>query len=104
MPVVLADLEGIERDFTARHEEYRQIMAGTPLASPDALDANTQACILAEGTFIRYFTLWENSIESAFLYFCQGGATLNGQQPVCRLEQTATRHLPGRYSAMDTDT
>lgn len=84
MPVV-ADLQLIEAEFFGKHQEYRQIISNTPLASADTADADTAASIVAEGTFIRYFTLWENSIEKSFIYFCQGGVTLSGVQPVCRL-------------------
>lgn len=84
MPGV-ADLQQIQADFLAKHQEYRHIISQLPLASVDLPDADTASSIVAEGTFLRYFTLWESSIERSFIYFCLGGAALNGVQPVCRL-------------------
>jgi hypothetical protein len=84
MPGV-ADLQQIENEFLTKHQEYRNIISQLPLAAADAEDLDVNSCIIAEGTFIRYFTLWENSIEKAFIYYCQGAPALNGQQPVCRL-------------------
>jgi hypothetical protein len=92
MPDV-AILQSIEADFLAKHQEYRQILNSTPLALSDAPDTNTSASIIAEGTFIRYFTLWENSIERSFIYFCEGGVTLNGVQPVCRLANCSATEI-----------
>ncbi|BDC49805.1 hypothetical protein F183_A21210 [Bryobacterales bacterium F-183] len=81
----IAELQTIEAEFLAKHQEYRSILSALPLAPADSLDTDLSACIVAEGTFIRYFTLWENSVEKAFIHFCQGTTTLNGKQPVCRL-------------------
>lgn len=81
----LHDLQSIEAEFLLKCQEYRQIISQLPLASADSLDIDTNANIVAEGAFIRYFTLWERSVEKSFLYFCQGGVSLTGVQPVCRL-------------------
>lgn len=79
------DIQSIESDFLDKYQGYRQIMSGLPVASKDVLDIDTNANIVAEGTFIRYFTLWERNLEAAFIYYCQGGVSLSGIQPVCRL-------------------
>ncbi len=92
MPEV-AILQSIEAHFLSRHQEYRQILSDTPLASSDFPDTNTVASIIAEGTFTRYFTLWENSIERSFIYFCEGGVALNGTQPVCRLANCNSKEI-----------
>lgn len=81
------ELKAIEAEFSAKHLEYRQIISQIPLAPDDSHDPETTLNIIAEGTFIRYFTLWEKSVEKAFLYFCCGGQTLNGLQPVRRLAE-----------------
>jgi hypothetical protein len=80
-----SELEQIEADFLAKRQEYRDIVSALPLAPDDKADNHTIASITAEGTFFRYFTLWENSIEKSFVYFCRGGKTLNGHQPICKL-------------------
>lgn len=85
--VDVAELKEIEGEFSAKHLEYRQIISQIPLAPADSNDLKTTSNIIAEGTFIRYFTLWEKSIEKAFLYFCCGGQTLNGWKPVPRLAE-----------------
>lgn len=81
----LADLQQIETDFNALHTQYRAIVSNLPLAAADALDTDTVSSIIAEGVFFRYFTLWEQSVEKAFVHFCTSGPSLTGSQPVCRL-------------------
>ncbi len=81
----MPSLQDIAKDFTKSHIEYLSIMAGLPLAAPDKADGDIVASITAEGVFLRYFTLWENSIEKVFLYFCGGGPSLGGKIPSCRL-------------------
>jgi len=81
----MLDLLTIEAEFLRKSQEYRGIMRQLSLASADALDLNTQENIIAEGTFVRHFTLWERSLEAAFIYFCQGGESLAGTQHICRL-------------------
>src|SRR5262245_42139918 len=84
-PPPVAELQQIRDEFVAKHGEYLAIVTGLPLAASDAQDADTASSIVAEGTFIRYFTLWENSVEKAFIYFCCGGTSLAGNVPNCRL-------------------
>jgi hypothetical protein len=81
----LAELLQIEADFLARHGEYRAIMSALPLANADALDGDTNSSIAAEGAFIRLFTLWENTVEETFIYFCLGGPHPDGNRPTGRL-------------------
>jgi hypothetical protein len=71
-----------EAEFLVKYQEYRLIISQLPLASADSLDSNTNANIVAEGVFIRYFTLWERTIEKAFIYFCQGGVSLSANDSV----------------------
>jgi hypothetical protein len=86
MMPALADLEAIEAEFLLKHQGYLQIIGSLPLASAEEADSNTEACIIAEGAFMRFFTLWEMSIQKSFIYFCTGGLTLNNVLPVCRLQ------------------
>ena len=81
----LADLQQIEADFKAQHSEYRAIIGGLPLAAADRPDTDTVSSIVAEGVFFRYFTLWEQSIERAFIHFCLSGPSLTTVNPVCKL-------------------
>ena len=84
MPAI-QDLQSVEQEFAIKSQEYRQIASQLQLAPSDALDPNTRENVVAEGAFIRYFTLWERSVEKLFIYYCLGGGALNGLQPVCRL-------------------
>ncbi|MDA8272840.1 MAG: hypothetical protein M0Z72_03765 [Deltaproteobacteria bacterium] len=81
----IKELIDITREFKRNHDKYKKIINKTPLASPLKIDADITSNIIAEGTFIKYFTLWENVIEKSFIYFCLGGFTFNNKQPVCRL-------------------
>lgn len=80
------DLEAIEAEFLAKHGEYSGMINRLPLASSDRLDPDTEACIIAEGAFMRFFTLWEMSIQRSFIHYCSGGQTLNNIMPACRLQ------------------
>jgi hypothetical protein len=81
----VAALQAIEADFQKGQREYCLVMRGAPVSSSEMPDSDFAANILAEGAFIRCFTLWESAVERAFIYFCEGGAALNGVQPICRL-------------------
>ena len=103
--VAIADLQLIEAEYLAKHQEYSQFIQKLPLASSDSPDNDTASTILAEGVFLRYFTLWENSIEKSFIHYCQGGVTLNGHQPLCRLTncdgQAVRKILTGSQRYLD---
>jgi len=92
MPDV-AELQTIETDFAQILQSYSQILGGIPVAPADRPDPAIEANILAEGVFLRCFTSWENSVEKAFLYFCEGGTSLNGVQPTCRLAHCTTTEV-----------
>src|SRR5437870_5805868 len=83
--VSVRGLREVATNFSSRHREYADIMQSLARAPDDRADTNIEATITAEGLFVRYFTLWESSVEKTFLYFCAGGKTLNGTKPTCRI-------------------
>lgn len=75
------DLEAFRDRIRRRFADHHEVVDTLPIASADALSADTASDILAEGVFLRAFVAYEQDVEALFLHYATGCPSLNGSAP-----------------------